>query len=122
MVRQARSASWVFSVLLALGLSATASAEVKRRSAKRCVRYGQKMEAGETGASLQLSNRCGFAVTCSIQWDLVCSGTSASRSSQSSSLDLDRGQSASVHASAAACEGDWEVANVRWSCDPVRGP
>jgi len=123
MVRLARLAPWVFSVLLLVGLAAltaTATAGVKKRSAARCVRYGQKMDAAQSGVDLRLNNRCGFAVTCSIRWELLCAGSGIG--SESSQLKLERGQAASVHASARACDGDWEVANVRWSCDPARGP
>lgn len=115
----ARIAPWVFSVLI-LACTVSAAAGVKRRSAARCVRYGQKMDAAHSGVDLRLDNRCGFAVACSIRWDLVCAGGASSPSS--SELSLERGQASTVNASASACEGDWEVANVRWSCDPVRAP
>jgi hypothetical protein len=115
----ARIAPWVFSVLI-LACAVSAAAGVKRRSAARCVRYGQKMDAAQSGVDLRLDNRCAFAVACSVRWDLVCAGAGPSPSS--SELSLQRGQAQSVHASASACDGDWEVANVRWSCEPVRAP
>lgn len=120
MVRLARSAPWVLSVLLVLGCAvAGAAAAVTRRSAGRCVRYSQKMDRARTGVLMQLRNRCRFPVTCTLEWKLVCAGSSASV--ESASLDLARGEAESVHASAAGCgEGDWEVADVRWTCDPVR--
>ncbi|HKE19253.1 MAG TPA: hypothetical protein VKB80_30465 [Kofleriaceae bacterium] len=120
MVRLARVASWVLCVLVAAGAVSAAAAGVKRRSAARCVRYSQKMDGGDSGADLRLDNRCRFAVTCSIQWAVRCAGHKSA--SESASLELGGGEAGSVHASAAACDGDWEVANVRWSCDPVRGP
>ena len=130
MVRLARVAPWVLLVLVAAGAVSVAAGPVSAiagrsrqspvRSAARCVRYSQKMDGAERGADLRLDNRCRFAVACSIQWAVRCAGhTSAS---ESSSLELGVGEAGSVHASAAACDGDWEVANVRWSCDPVRGP
>jgi hypothetical protein len=112
-------APWVLSVLI-LACAVSAAAGVKRRSAARCVRYSQKMDAAQSGVELRLDNRCGFAVACSVRWDLVCAGASPSPSS--SALSLERGQASIVHASASACDGDWEVASVRWSCDPVRAP
>ena len=117
----ARMAPWLCSVLLLAACAASAAAGVKRRSAARCVRYGQKMDAARSGVHLRLDNRCGFAVACSIRWDLVCGAGTATNPS-SSELVLERGQAQTVHASASACDGDWEVANVRWSCDPVRAP
>ena len=125
MVRLARVAPWVLFVLVAAGVVSAAAGQVsaiagvKRRSAARCVRYSQRMDGADSGADLRLDNRCRFAVACSIHWAVRCAGhTSAS---ESSSLALGGGEAGSVHASAAACDGDWEVANVRWSCDPVRG-
>jgi hypothetical protein len=120
MVRLARTAPWVLSVLLVLGSAvAVAAAAVTRRTAGRCVRYSQKMDSARTGVVMQLRNRCRFPVTCTLEWKLVCAGNSAGV--ESASLELARGKADSVHASAAGCgDGDWEVADVRWTCDPVR--
>jgi hypothetical protein len=121
MVRLARPAPWVFSVLFAalLGAAATAGADVTRRSARRCVRYSQKLDRGRTGVMMKLANRCRFPVTCSVEWKLVCAGGSGAV--ESAALELARGQADSVHASASGCgDGDWEIADVRWTCDPVK--
>jgi hypothetical protein len=116
-VRLARIAPWVLSILVVLGAAAPA-APGARRSAARCIRYGQQMEPKQTGVMLRLRNGCGFPVSCRLQWKLVCAGNPAG--DESASLELDRGEAGSVRASADACDGDWRVADVRWSCDPVR--
>lgn len=119
MVRSARVAPWLLSVLsLALCAADRPAAGGPRLSAKRCVEFAQKMERGQTGVALRLRNRCRSAVTCSIQWKLVCGGSSAG-GVETASMDLARGEGREVSASAAACDGDWEVTDVRWTCSPV---
>jgi hypothetical protein len=122
-VRLARSAPWVLSVLVVLAVLAVlvapgAAAPAARRSARRCVGYSQKMEPKQTGVLLRLRNGCGFPVSCRLEWKLVCAGGPAG--DESASLELARREAGSVRASADACERDWQVADVRWTCDPVR--
>src|SRR5262245_60414073 len=108
MVRLARTAPWVFSVLVLLGGAAARAEPGARRSAGRCIRYSQKMEPKQTGVMLRLDNRCRFPVTCRLEWKLVCAGRPAG--DESAGVELDRGEAASVRASADACDGDWQVA------------
>jgi len=125
MVKPARIAPWSISLLslflcAALGRPADGG-HVQRRSADRCVRYSQKMERGQTGAALSLRNGCRTAVTCTIEWKLVCGGGPAG-GVEAASMELERGEKKEVSASAAACDRDWQVTDVRWTCDPVRAP
>ncbi len=117
MVRLARASLSVLLLLCVLGYAATA--EKQRRSA-RCVRYSQKMNGDSSGVDLRLVNRCSFSVTCSLEWQLMCEGQPAG-GTELASFDLERGETGATHASASACDGDWEVSGVRWSCDPDRG-
>jgi hypothetical protein len=120
MMRSARVAPWLFSVL-ALALCAAPERPAiggPRLSAKRCVQFSQKMERGQTGVALRLRNRCRSEVSCSIEWKVVCGGGSAG-GVEAASMELARGEAREVSASAAACDGDWEVTDVRWTCSPV---
>ena len=122
MVRSARVAPWLLSVLsLSLALCAAPMRPAvggPRLSARRCVRFTQKMERGQTGVALRLQNRCGSPVACSLEWKLVCGGGSAG-GVEAASMELARGEAREVSASAATCDGDWEVTDVRWTCSPV---
>ena len=121
MVRSVRVAPWLLSVLsLALCAAPTRPAVGGQRlSAKRCVQYSQKMERGQSGVAIRLRNRCQSAVSCSVEWRLVCGGGAAG-GVEAASMDLARGEAREVSASAATFgEGDWEVTDVRWTCSPV---
>ena len=117
MVRLARVS---LSVVLLLSVLGYAAADKQVRSSARCVRYSQKMNGKQSGVDLRLVNRCRFSVSCSLEWQLVCAGQGAG-GTELAHFDLERGETGATHASASACDGDWEVSNVRWSCDPDRG-
>lgn len=96
--------------------AATGDPPKKTRSTARCVRFDQVLDEAETGAYLHLQNRCQVEVRCSIEWRVSCDEEAGQLELQS--FDLPRGKRHTVHASAAECDGDWEVGDVRWSCEP----
>ena len=87
------------------------------------MKFQQTLGSDEESVDLQLTSKCKFEVVCSMQWEVSCS---ASDEAQSASVDESKRSSTlefsdtwQVNASAARCESDWEVRNVRWNCVPV---
>src|SRR5690349_15824408 len=99
--------------------SAAGDSPKKKKSTARCVRFEQALDEEQTGAYLHLQNRCEIEVRCSIEWRISCDGEAGQLEMQA--FDLPRGKRRTSHASAAACDGDWEVGDVRWSCEPTSG-
>jgi hypothetical protein len=87
----------------------------KKKSTARCVRFDQTLDEEQTGAYLGLHNRCQIEVRCSIEWRISCDGEAGQL--EMHAFDLARGKREVAHASAAACDGDWEVGDVRWACE-----
>jgi hypothetical protein len=85
-----------------------------RRSITRCVRYRQTLSADRQHVELRLANRCGAALSCEVSWSVTCGEEHRPRTVVAVALEV--GGSSEVTADP-ACEGDWEVAEVRWSCD-----
>jgi hypothetical protein len=72
---------------------------------------------------LQLRNRCDFAVTCALSWELRClAGGRAT--AQTSRLDLGSGVGDAALASGTGCgPAGWEISAIfRWSCEEVVPP
>lgn len=120
--RLALVAPWAASAL-ALALSAPSLDAAPRhpRSTARCIHYRQKLDKEQTGVELSLDNKCSFDVGCTLRWDVRCAGDKDVQHG-GAAFDLPAGQSDSTFASAAACRGDWEVANVVWSCSETKPP
>lgn len=84
-----------------------------RTSVRRCVKYGQTLAADRERVTIALTSRCDFRVSCELAWAVRCDGGATGGEA---SFTLDRGDVGEAIASAAACHGDWEIADVRWSC------
>jgi hypothetical protein len=91
-----------------------AAADPPRRPVSRCVRFSQERLAGGDVVELRLVNRCDVPLTCALAWAVRCDGLDA-RSEKS--FVLDPGDASAARASAASCDGDWEIADVRWTCE-----
>jgi hypothetical protein len=89
----------------------------KTKSTARCVRFDQVLDEEQSGAYLHLQNRCQVEVRCSVEWRVSCDGEAGQL--EMHAFDLPRGKRETHHASAAACDGDWEVGDVQWSCEPT---
>jgi hypothetical protein len=101
-----------------LGALGTGSvAQEKRQRVFRCVRYNQSMGADKQSVDVGLANRCGHPVTCSIEWKVSCEEGDGTEGG-SGGHELAKGEKVTVNASAASCgDGDWEIHDVRWSCE-----
>lgn len=106
-------------IAVVLWAPAAAGDPPKKKSTARCVRFEQVLDEEQTGAYLHLQNRCQVEVRCSVEWRISCDGEAGQLEMQA--FDLPRGKRQTVHASAAACDGDWEVGDVRWTCEPTSG-
>lgn len=93
----------------------SALADKVRRSVGRCVSYGQALDDAGDSVRLRLASRCDFRVTCDLSWVVSCDGAAGDR--EAASFQLDQGESRSSIASAASCKGDWEIDDVRWTCE-----
>lgn len=101
--------------------SAWAKPKAKKR-VSRCMRYTQERGADEQSVDITLRNRCGYPVTCSLEWKVSCDADASDTSPREGArvLRLDRGERGATNASAAACGDDgWAVADIRWLCEPV---
>jgi hypothetical protein len=91
-----------------------AHADPPRRGARRCVKYRQAPIPRDGGVRMTLANRCRFEVACELRWEVRCDGVTTPSASH---LVLAVDETSSVTASAESCAGDWEVAEIRWSCE-----
>lgn len=110
---------------------ATAKAPKKKRVVKRdrkkiksvrhCMDFSQRLGADEESVELQLESGCKFDVMCSLEWDLTCTNDDGSKTStpQKHSSSLEFTDAWNLSASAAMCEADWELADVKWNCVAV---
>lgn len=100
----------------ASGAMPTVAAQVCRSTGpvNSCVHYRQQL--GKGGIKLILKSRCKEMMSCTISWELSCTGDKAPRR-DSHIFTLMAGATEVVDASAAAC-GDkgWQIRNVRWNC------
>ncbi|HVV50778.1 MAG TPA: hypothetical protein VHO06_14025 [Polyangia bacterium] len=129
-MRRPRTA--VLLALVGLGLalaSASAAAPGRRRSVPQkkligsCPAFHQT-RMGNDGLRFELSNTCGFPVTCALTWSVHCRGPAESPGERTETLELAAGARDSVVASGDACGPDgWQIDGIRWSCDrrPDRG-
>ena len=97
------------------------SSHRNNKSVRRCVRFSQQLGKDEESVDLRLENKCKFEVRCSLTWKLSCAGPGSSATSEPSerSTTLDSHDDWTINASAATCEEDWEVGQVRWNCVAV---
>lgn len=101
---------------LSLGTESLAR-EGKGPRVSRCVKYSQAKGADEQSVDVGLANRCGFPVSCTLEWRVSCEGEGGA-SESAISIELSRGEGEVVNASAARCgDGDWSVDEIRWSCE-----
>ena len=102
---------------LAAGRGGHAARDQKttKGAVSRCVSY-ERRSTGDDGLELRLSNECEFSIACTVSWQLRC-GRGKRPEARSSDLELGSGATDSAFASAGACEGDWEISRVHWSCD-----
>ena len=115
--RLALVAPWAASALaLTLIVPSLDAAPRHARSSTRCIHYHQKLDKAQSGVELSLDNSCSFEVGCTIRWEVRCAGHKDVEHG-GAAFDLPVGESDSTFASAASCTGDWQVANVVWSCD-----
>ncbi len=85
------------------------------------MKFSQTLGADEESVDLELTSKCNFEVICSLEWELSCStnaGT-ATAAPESRSMTMEFTDRFRVNASAASCEEDWKVGDVRWSCVPT---
>ena len=104
-------------VALAWAPAAAGDPAPKKRAAGRCVRFEQVLDEAGTGAYLHVHNRCSVELRCSVEWRISCDGEAGQL--EMHAFDLPRGKRHTEHASADACEGDWEVGDVSWTCEPT---
>jgi hypothetical protein len=103
-----------------LACACVATAVAAPRSIRRCVRFDQSLDTDGETVRLELANRCKVPVTCALEWVVRCDGEIASRGERN--LALAPGAAEVATASAAACDGDWSVDDVRWSCTTPEAP
>lgn len=93
----------------------------RSKSVRHCMKFTQRLGADEESVDLKLKSQCKFEVVCSLEWELTCTDDSGAKTSlpgkQSTSLEFT--DDWSINASAATCETDWEVGDVRWNCVPA---
>ena len=123
-MRSPRLLATLSGIVLAIVASAGAgdlAADKKRPPISRCIKYSQKKGADQQSVAVGLKNRCGYDVSCTVEWSVSCEDDDdqTARRNETRSLDLDRGDAEIIRASAAMCgDGDWAVDDIRWSCDP----
>ena len=90
----------------------------KSKSVRGCMKFSQNLGADEESVDLKLQSKCKFEVVCSLEWELTCTGDDGSRLSSPAkrSTTLDFTEDWSISASAATCDADWEVGDVKWNC------
>lgn len=121
----------VCSVLLAWMDSAfaderTAGAAVKQRSVAECTSFEQRDREAGDGVDLTVTNACGIAVSCSVEWTLTCAPESKkhrvrTRSRQVFALEGSGTPAQTVPATAASCgDAGWQLTNIVWQCTPKR--
>ena len=90
----------------------------RSQSVRQCMKFSQSLGDDEASVDLKLKSQCKFEVACSLEWELRCTGDDGTKTSEPDkrSTTLDFSDRWSIKASADTCEGDWEVADVRWNC------
>ncbi len=97
-------------------------AKKKAKSVRKCMKFSQTLGTDEESVDLTLTSKCKFEVVCSLEWELSCSTNEGTETAapESRSTTLEFSDQWSVNASAASCEEDWKVGDVRWSCVPAQ--
>lgn len=125
----ARGRSGMQSLLLTLSASFALSLphaqarpqKAKTTNAKRCVSFSQKLAKDEGGINITLASQCSAEVSCTVQWERVCTSASGEvdSASQRRTETLLKDGRWEVHASIDSCDFDWQIKDVRWTCEPT---
>lgn len=100
----------------ALGATSARAAE----SADECVAI-QKNEQSD-GLAFDVKNNCDRRLACSLSWRVSCENASGKTTKSlvaSASFGVAPAAAHQVFGSAAACNGNWRIDDVSWSCAPA---
>lgn len=109
-------------VATALALAALAGTTAQAaESADECVAI-QKNEQSD-GLAFDVKNNCDRRLACSLSWRVSCenaSGKTTKSEQKSASFGVGPAAAHQVFGSAAACNGNWRIDDVSWSCAPAQ--
>jgi len=96
-----------------LALSVVSAMALADSTDTRCVQFGQDKHLDKQRIDFHLENSCAKTAVCSISWEVTCD---SARAKNDESATLSPSASQTFHASAAYCDGRWNIGTPIWSC------
>jgi hypothetical protein len=109
------------SLLLLSLVTASTTLASAADSADECVGIGRTQTS--TGLDFEVRNGCDKTLSCSLGWTLSCesgAGKVTSSTRAGAQFVISSGDTHQAAGSAAACNGNWRIADVTWSCAPAK--
>ncbi len=81
-----------------------------------CIEFSQRDNIEQKLVDFDFTSGCKTTQSCSVSWIVRCDGR-AKRQRQSATVAS--GESRSIRATAASCEGEWAIEDPQWNCRTV---
>jgi hypothetical protein len=118
-----RTLSWAASCAIALGtVSGLVYAEDEHgfstaaNNPTTCVELHERVNNDARAVEFLLESHCDADFACTMTWTVTCDNKTTGAGN--GSTELARGTTSLVTASAATCNGEWEVRDPKWACNP----